>query len=106
MAVDYAARARASRAWRRDRADVASFVRRVDWLLVGAVAALLGVGLWAIAGITRHDVAGNPDYYVTRQAFYAGAGVLGLLVVLFVDPDRVARRWKPILIGTCLMIAV
>ena len=99
MAVDYAARARASRAWRRDRADVASFVRRVDWLLVGAVAALVGYGLWAIAGITRHDVAGNPDYYVIRQGVYVAIGFVGLVAVLFVDPERYQRAWRPILAG-------
>src|SRR5919198_6250574 len=99
MAVDYAARARASRAWRRDRADVASFVRRIDWLLVGAVAALVGYGLWAIAGITRHDIAGSPDYYVIRQGVYVAIGFVGLVAVLFVDPERYQRAWRPILAG-------
>ena len=33
-------------------AAAASFVRSVDWILVVAVAALVGYGLWAIGGIT------------------------------------------------------
>ena len=45
----------------RERVDVVGFVRRLDWLLLLAVAALVGYGLWAIAGITRFDVAGRPE---------------------------------------------
>ena len=41
-----------------ERIHLASFVRRLDWILLGAVAALLGFGLWAIAGITKNDITG------------------------------------------------
>jgi rod shape determining protein RodA len=67
--------------------------RDLDWLLVGAVAALVGVGLWAIAGITRHDVDGDPNYYLIRQGIFALLGGVAFLVALFVDPD-VYRRYK------------
>jgi hypothetical protein len=51
--VDYASNPRAAaRARRREKAEVASFVRRLDWILVGTVAGLVGYGLWAIAGIS------------------------------------------------------
>ena len=50
---------RSARARRREAAEVASFVRRLDWILIGSVGALVAYGLWAIAGITHHDVAGN-----------------------------------------------
>ena len=33
-----------------------------------ASATLVGYGLWAIGGITRFDVPGDPSYFVTRQA--------------------------------------
>ncbi len=54
--------------------DVLAFVRRLDWLLVGAVGALVAYGLWAVAGITRYDVEGNESYYVIRQAIAAALG--------------------------------
>ena len=54
--------------------------RRLDWVLIGSVAALVAYGLWAIADITRHDVTGNPDYYMTRQAVYAAIGVLWMVM--------------------------
>jgi rod shape determining protein RodA len=105
--VDYATNSRAAaRARRREAADVASFVRRLDWILIGSVAVLVGYGLWAIAGITRHDVAGDQGYYLTRQSVYVVIGVLGLLVAAFIDPDLYRTRWRLIFGGTCGMIAL
>jgi rod shape determining protein RodA len=105
--VDYASNPRAAaRARRREAAEVASFVRRLDWILIGSVAVLVGYGLWAIAGITRHDVAGNQGYYLTRQSVYVVIGVLGLLVAALIDPDLYRTRWRLIFGGTCGMIAL
>jgi len=42
-------------------------LRSIDWLLLAGVAALVGVGLWAIAGVTRFDNPGHPTYYLDRQ---------------------------------------
>jgi rod shape determining protein RodA len=90
-----------------DRPDVLGFVRRLDWLLLAAVGALVAYGIWAIAGITRFDVAGDEGYYVVRQGIAAGLGVAGMVVVLAIDPDVYRRAWKPIYIGTVsLMVLV
>jgi rod shape determining protein RodA len=105
LMVDYASRA-ASRARRREAADVASIVRRLDWVLIGSVAALVAYGLWAIADITRHDVTGNPHYYLSRQAVYAAIGVVCLVAVVLVDPEVYRTRWRFIFGGTCFLIAV
>ena len=61
----------------RDASTSPPLVRRLDLVLLLAVAALVGYGLWAVAGITRFDVPGDPDYYVVRQAIAAGLGVVG-----------------------------
>jgi len=103
--VDYASRA-AVRARRREAADVASFVRRLDWILIGSVGLLVGYGLWAIADITRHDVQGNPHYYVTRQAVYAAVGLVGLLAAVLINPDLYRRYWSVIFGGTSFLIAI
>ena len=92
--IDYASSG--SRASSHDRTDVVGFVRRLDWFLLSAVAALVAYGLWAVAGITRYDVAGNESYYVVRQAIAAGLGLCGLLVALAIDPDRYRRAQKAI----------
>jgi rod shape determining protein RodA len=79
---------------RREASDVASFVRSLDWILIGSVAGLIGFALWGIQGITRHDVPGNPDYYLTRQAVFVAVGVIGLLAALLIDPALYRDRWR------------
>src|SRR5438876_516966 len=105
MAVDYAARS-AGRSRRRETSDVAAFVRRLDWILLGSIGVLVGYGLWAIGGITQHDVTGNPDYYVVRQGAYVAVGVVGLLAAVVIDPEWYARRWRFIFGGTVFVIAI
>jgi rod shape determining protein RodA len=76
-------------------------------VLLGTVAALIGVGLWAIAGITKHDVAGNENYFVARQAVFVALGTVGMLTLLFVDPALLRRAKQPIFVGTVgLMLLV
>jgi rod shape determining protein RodA len=93
-------RARGLRPHRVEHVGVAAAVRRLDWLLLGAVGALLGFGLWAIGGITAHDIPGNTDYFFTRQVVYAAIGCVGLVAALFIDPDYYRRFRQPIFIGT------
>jgi rod shape determining protein RodA len=110
--VDYASTSRAAaRARRREATDVASFVRRLDWILIGSVGALVAFGLWAIAGITRHDRASQgyaPDanYFLTRQAIFACIGALGLLCVVLIDPQVYRRHWRAVFTGSVGMIAI
>jgi rod shape determining protein RodA len=107
MAVDYVTNGRAAaRARRREGADVASFVRRLDWILIGSVGAILGYGLWAIAGITQHDVPGDPNYYLTRQVIFVVIGAVALLVTLLIDPEIYRTRWRLILGGQAFLIAI
>jgi rod shape determining protein RodA len=107
MALDYVSNgSSAARARRREAADVASFVRGLDWLLIGSVGALVAYGLWAIAGITRHDIPGNPNYYVVRQAVFVAVGTVAFLVAVALDPEWYRRRWRPIFAGTAFVIAI
>jgi rod shape determining protein RodA len=105
--ADYAASI-PTRARRRPKADTAravSFVRRLDWVMLAAVGALVGFGLWAIDGITRQDVPGDPDYYVVRQAVFAAMGAVGLVAALLVDPS-VYRRYRKALYALMLGLLV
>lgn len=90
-----------------DVASVASFLERLDWVLMLAVSALVAYGLWAISGITRFDVTGDPDYYVRRQAIAAGLGAVAMLAILAVPLDMLRRSWKVVYLGTIgLMLVV
>jgi rod shape determining protein RodA len=82
-----------------------AFLRRLDWLLMSAVVALVLLGLWAISGVTRDDVPGDPDYYVVRQAVFAGLGAIGFLVAVAVDPD-VYRRHARVVYGVMVALLV
>ena len=77
-----------------------SILRRLDWVLLLAAATLVGYGLWAIGGITRFDVPGNPDYYVMRQATAAALGVAGMLVAIAIPPSLYQRHWRFLYGGT------
>ena len=90
---------------RREGLPLADVVRQIDWILLLAVGGVVATGLWAIEGITRHDVAFNAHYYLYRQAVYAGAGAVGLIVAALVDPDLYRRYWRAIFIGTAVVIA-
>ena len=105
--VDYVSNSRAAaRARRREAADVASFVRRLDWVLIGTVGAIVAYGLWAISGITKHDVAGQPDYYLNRQIVFICVGMVGLLLALLIDPELYRTRWRWIFGSTTFVIAI
>jgi rod shape determining protein RodA len=78
----------------RERVDLAAVVQRLDLVLLLAVAALVAYGLWAVSGITRFDVPGDPDYYVVRQAIAAGLGVVGLVAAVVIAPDLYRRHWR------------
>jgi rod shape determining protein RodA len=69
---------------------VAGFLRRIDWLLLLAVATIVGYGLWAIAGITKNDPGGS---LAGRQALYALVGCVLLVIATLINPD-VYRRFK------------
>ena len=94
---------------RRDAVDLAALARRLDLVLLLAAAALVGYGLWAVAGITRFDVPGDPGYYVTRQAVAAAVGGAGLVVAIVTPPSLYRRHWRVVYgvaIGLMLFVFV
>jgi rod shape determining protein RodA len=102
--VEYASSRATSRDRRRSRDDALSAVRRLDWVLLAAVAGTIAYGLVAISGITRHDVSSDPGYFVTRQGVFVALGAAGLVVALLVDPALLRRLAIPIYAGTCALM--
>ena len=78
------------------RRDVAGFLRSLDWMLLATVVALVAYGLWAIDGITRHDVPGDSNYFVVRQLIFAVIGVAALVATVLVDPSLLRRHRRAI----------
>jgi rod shape determining protein RodA len=81
-----------ARARRTARAE-APLARRLDWTLLVTVAGLVAYGLWAIGGITRHDVAGDPIYRRYWRALFGGTIGLMLLVIVTGAATRGSKRW-------------
>jgi rod shape determining protein RodA len=102
--LEYAGSQRAGRR-EREALHLLAVVRSFDWILVGALAALVVVGLWGIGGITSHDPAG-PSYYLDKQILYAAAGGVVLVVAALIDPDFYRRYWRLIYGGTVGLIAI
>jgi rod shape determining protein RodA len=99
--VDYAgARAVARQRRRHAGADALPLVRRLDWILLAAVGAVVAYGLWVISGVTHDDVAGNRGYYVVRQGIFAAVGLVGFVAALLVDPAVYQRYRRVLYAGT------
>ena len=92
---------------RRDTVDLAALVRRLDLVLLLAAGALVGYGLWAVSGITRFDVPGDPNYFVVRQAIAAAVGGAGLVLAAVIPTSLYRRHWRAIYVGAIgLMVVV
>ena len=95
-----------ARARRRELTQEAPLLARLDWVMLGAVLAIVAYGIWGIAGITRHDVAGSPDYYVYRQLVFVAVGLLGLVLAILIDPEIYHRFGKQLYAGTLGLFAL
>jgi rod shape determining protein RodA len=95
-----------ARARRRELTQEAALIARLDWVMLGTVLAIVAYGIWGIAGITRHDVVGSPDYYVYRQLVFVAVGLVGMLVVILIDPEIYRRFDKQIYVGTLGLFAL
>jgi rod shape determining protein RodA len=104
--LEYAGSQRAGLQRNREGLAIGTLLRSLDWVLVAGVAGLIAVGLWAISGVTRFDVTGDPNHYLQRQIVYVVVGGFALAVGVLVDPDMYRRYWRPIFIGTVGLIAI
>jgi rod shape determining protein RodA len=104
MAIDFETEARPHAIRRRRPSEATGLgaqLRRLDWVLLGALVATAAYGIWAIGGITAHDPGGSA---LSRQATYAVVGGVLFVATLLVDPDRYRRLQGPIYFGTLLVM--
>jgi rod shape determining protein RodA len=85
---------------------VIGFLRSLDWILMAAAAALVGYGLWIVAGVTRFDVPGDEGYFVVRQAFAGAVGAVGLVAMALIPLDVWRRYWKLVYAVTLTLMVV
>ena len=65
----------------------------LDPLLLLATLGLSAASLYVVGTATQDDIAGDPSYYVMRQAGYAAVGILLMLIISRFDYSRL-REWK------------
>ncbi len=70
-----------------------------------AAGGIVAYGLWVISGITKDDVAGDPNYYVVRQAFFAAVGVAGMIGMTLIEPGF-WRRHSRVVYGVTIAMLV
>jgi len=75
---------------------------RLDPLLLLATLGLAACSLVAIKGATARDIAGDPLYYVNRQAVYIGVGLVLMYAVSRLDYSRL-REWRYPLYGLLIV---
>ncbi len=66
---------------------------RLDVPLLAATLALIGLSIYTISTATQGDIAGQPWYYVYRQAAYGAVGIALMLILSRIDYTRM-REWK------------
>ena len=103
--LEYAGSQRAGLRAERESPHPIAVLRSFDWILLGGVAALVVVGLWGVAGITKFAIPGDPTYYLNRQILYAGVGAVALVAAALIDPDLYRRYWRAIFVATAVVIA-
>jgi rod shape determining protein RodA len=104
--LEYAGSQRSGLRAERDGVGLLAVVRSLDWILLSGVAALVAVGLWGVAGVTRFAVPDDPTYYLNRQILYVVTGGAILVVAALVDPDVYRRYWRAIFAATGGLIAI
>src|SRR5499427_4589523 len=103
--LEYAGSQRSGLRAEREAPRLLSVVRSIDWILLAGVAALVVVGLWGVAGITKFAIPHDPSYYLNRQILYACVGGVALVIAALIDPDIYRRYWRAIFAGTAVVIA-
>jgi rod shape determining protein RodA len=74
---------------------------RLDWLLLLIVAGITTMSVFVIRASTQEEIAGDPDFFFTRQILFVVIGVVAMLAVSLIDLNRLAR-WHWVLWGGLL----
>jgi rod shape determining protein RodA len=89
----------------RDAAGPARLTGGLDPLLLLAALGLIGCSVYTITQATQTDIAGDPHYFMIRQAAYGAIGLILMLLISRVDYSRL-REWKAGLYGLLIGLIV
>lgn len=78
----------------------------LDWVLVGVVAILLGLGVLMVKTSTVHDVPGSPGYFEVRQIIFMIPGIIACGFFAAFDIRRLQPYPRIILGGLIAALAI
>ena len=64
---------------------VRAAVAGLDWILLGAVAAITAFSLFVIANATENDIPGDPRYFLDRQILFVAIGTVLMVVAIAIN---------------------
>jgi rod shape determining protein RodA len=86
--------------------SLTTYLRSLDWILLGATLALVVYGLLMLYSATHADTnISSPFYYVRSQAVGLLLGLVFLVMLSLVDYTRIAR-WQIYLYGATLLLLI
>jgi rod shape determining protein RodA len=92
----------------KDFREASGRMLRIDPLMLLATFGLIAASLVILGSATQDDIPGDPNYFLYRQAAYAGVGVVLMLLITRFDYSRL-REWKlgiyAFLIGTIVLVS-
>lgn len=83
--------------------DWRSYLRHLDYILVAATAAIIVYGVSLVYFATRHDVAGQPLYYVSQQLQAVVVGLIAAVVIAILDYE-IYRRFQWLIYALAVFI--
>jgi len=86
--------------------EAGRILRNLDYLLLGAVAALVAYGLWVLASVSRNDVPGDPDFFLVRQSVNVAIGVAVLALATALNPEIYRRLRVPLYAAALILLAI
>lgn len=84
----------------RERSQRSTFLR-IDPLLFLAPIGLIGFSVYVVGNATQDDIAGNPNFYLVRQAAYGAVGIVLMILLARIDYSRF-REWRWGIYGTMI----
>jgi rod shape determining protein RodA len=89
----------------RDVAGPGRLAGGLDVPLLGAALGLMACSFYTITQATQNDIAGDPHYFIVRQAAYGAIGLVLMLLISRFDYSRL-REWKAGLYGLLIGLIV
>jgi len=87
--------------------DWRSYLRHLDYILLAATAGVIAYGVSLVYFATRHDITGEPLYYVGQQLTAVAVGLVAAVVITILDYELYRRfQWLVYAFAVFIVAAV